>query len=130
MFTLEQIREAHSRVKSGADFPRYAADMRDLGVQHYDFFTEDGRTVYHGAGGFSVEQPPRYERKEVSDRASGEELGRFLKAHQAGESDFPTFCGQAAAAGVEKWRTDVDNMEVAYFDKSGIKLLSEPIPAV
>ena len=32
MFTLDQIREAHSRVKSGADFPKYARELTEMGV--------------------------------------------------------------------------------------------------
>lgn len=35
MFTLDQIREAHVKVKSGADFPHYIQDLIVLGVQKY-----------------------------------------------------------------------------------------------
>jgi hypothetical protein len=30
MFTLEQIKQAHSQVKSGADFPRYIQTIKIL----------------------------------------------------------------------------------------------------
>lgn len=33
MFTIEQIKEAHSKVKSGADFPNYIQDLIILGVK-------------------------------------------------------------------------------------------------
>lgn len=42
MFTLDQIREAHAKVKSGADFPHYIQDLIVLGVQKYDIFVHDG----------------------------------------------------------------------------------------
>jgi hypothetical protein len=32
MFAVEQIKTAHSKVKSGADFPAYIQDIKKLGV--------------------------------------------------------------------------------------------------
>lgn len=34
MFTVEQIKTAHSKVKSGADFPAYIQDIKKLGVTY------------------------------------------------------------------------------------------------
>lgn len=34
MFTAEQLKAAHSQVKSGADFPAYIQDIRKLGVTY------------------------------------------------------------------------------------------------
>lgn len=36
MFTTEQIHAAHSKVKSGADFPNYIRDLKQLGVVYYE----------------------------------------------------------------------------------------------
>ena len=38
MFTVEQIKVAHSKVKSGADFPAYIQDIKKLGVTFYETF--------------------------------------------------------------------------------------------
>ncbi len=38
MFTIAQIKEAHDKVKSGADFPKYIQDLINLGVIGYDTF--------------------------------------------------------------------------------------------
>jgi hypothetical protein len=35
MFTVEQIKASHSKVKSGADFPSYIEEIKVLGVTHY-----------------------------------------------------------------------------------------------
>jgi hypothetical protein len=35
MFTVEQIRAAHNKVKSGADFPAYIQEIKALGVSQY-----------------------------------------------------------------------------------------------
>lgn len=32
MFTVTQIKEAHSKVKSGADFPKYIQEIKGFGV--------------------------------------------------------------------------------------------------
>ena len=37
MFTVEQIQEAHSKVKSGADFPKYIQDIKKLGVDAFEY---------------------------------------------------------------------------------------------
>ena len=49
MFTIHQIHQASSKVKSGADFPRLVQDLKSIGVDYYirqiknesaDFFKE------------------------------------------------------------------------------------------
>jgi hypothetical protein len=45
MFTVEQIKTAHGKVKSGADFPAYIQDIKKLGVTSYETFVTDGRLV-------------------------------------------------------------------------------------
>ncbi len=42
MFTLEQIKSAHSKVKSGADFPNYIQDLINLGIKSYHTYVSDG----------------------------------------------------------------------------------------
>ncbi|MBO0322236.1 DUF1398 family protein [Muricauda sp. CAU 1633] len=48
--------------------------------------------------------------------------------HQHGQTDYPTFCKQAAEAGVEKWTTHMVEKTITYWDKKGQKLIVEPIP--
>ena len=48
MLTLDQIREAHSKVQSGADFPKYTQDLLDLGVSEYTIYVADGHAEYKG----------------------------------------------------------------------------------
>ena len=44
MFTVEQIKAAHSKVKSGADFPKYIRDIKLLGVTAYETWVVDSHT--------------------------------------------------------------------------------------
>ena len=128
MFTLDQIHTLHSKVKSGADFPQYVQDLIGLGVRSYEIFVADGSTTYWGLEDFQLKNLPRDQKLVVNDESSGERLRHVIKIHQAGQTDYPTFCAQAAEAGVEKWTLDLDRMKCIYFDKAGQVLVSEDIP--
>jgi len=45
MFTTEQIKAAHGKIKSGADFPSYIKEIKGLGVTHYEAYITDGHRV-------------------------------------------------------------------------------------
>jgi len=45
MFTLEQIKVAHAKVKSGADFPAYILELKLIGLLSHTQFVTDGQTV-------------------------------------------------------------------------------------
>lgn len=128
MFTLDQIGEAHSKVKSGADFPRYIQDLIKLGVIHYSTFVSDGHTIYFGEKNARIESPPKYDSHKIAAKGNAGDLAHHLKIHQAGETDYPTFCSQAADDGVEKWTVDTNKMTCTYYDKSGNVLITEEIP--
>lgn len=128
MFTIDQILAAHSTVKSGADFPQYVGQLKLLGLSYYDFYVEDGRSIYYGKDDYSLSQPGRYSIKKIAEVSSAEKLAHELKIHQQGKTNFQEFCSAAADAGVEKWTTHVLNMEVIYYDKSGKKVVVETIP--
>lgn len=129
-FTMEQIHDAFSRVKGGQDFPQFVQDLKLLGVTHYDNYVSDGRTIYYGANNFTVNSEAKYGQKPVDSVASAEKLKHALSIHQQGQTDYPTFCDQAAAAGVEKWTTNMIEMTVTYYDKEGNKMVVENIPQV
>lgn len=128
MFTLDQIHEAHRRVKSGADFPQYVRELKALGVLHYDNYVADGQTEYFGSDNFSLRDKPKYPPIAVNTKSSAEKLRQAISIHQQGHTDYPTFCLQAAEAGVEKWTTHMAHMQVIYLDKNGNTLTVEPIP--
>lgn len=91
MFTVEQIKEAHSKVKSGADFPAYIQDIKKLGVTFYETFVKDGHTEYYGANDFRTTSPANYDCLEVAEISDDEQFKADLKAHQEGKTDYPTF---------------------------------------
>ncbi len=76
MFTVEQIRTAHSKVKSGADFPSYIKEIKALGVTHYEAYVTDGHIDYYGANDYLAKVPARYEPLTIANTSKGENLNQ------------------------------------------------------
>ena len=128
MFTLSQIKEAHSKVKSGADFPNYIKELIELGVTAYETFVSDGHTLFEGREQYKIVSESKYEGLIISDLANVEQFKSDLKSHQLGKTDYMTFCNDCAKSGVEKWVVSMQNLTCTYFDKRGNELLQESIP--
>lgn len=128
MFTAEQLKEQHSKVKSGSDFPQYIQDIKALGVSRYETFVEDGHTVFHGDNGHTAQWDAKYDALSIADASNKEQFVSDLKAHQRGETNYPTFCSDCATSGVEKWIVDINKMTCTYYDKAGSELLVEQVP--
>ena len=129
-FTLEEMLAAHAKAKTGADFPKYIQEIKALGLVTYDFFVKDGVVVYHGENGYEVKGYAKYGPLTVNKRADAEALKHTISIHQQGQTDFITFCKQAANAGVERWIIDTPHMVCNYLDLNGSIMVSEPIPTV
>ena len=127
MFTIAQIKEAHSKVKSGADFPTYIQDLIDLGVHGYDTFVNDGHMEYFGADNFRVAETDTYSKLVSAPLANKERFIEFLVMHQDGQTDYPTFCNHAAQCGIAKWSVNILEMICTYFDLSDSPVLIEKI---
>ena len=128
MFTIEEIKTAHAKVKSGADFPSYIQEIKTLGVTHYEAYVSDGHIDYHGSDGYTATVPAKYEALIIAEITNGEEFKRELIAHQQGKTDFLTFIKMCATFGIEKWAICMDEMTCTYYDGSGNEILVENIP--
>ena len=128
MFTLEQIKTAHSKMKSGADFPSYINDIKQLGVTGYETYVSDGHTDYYGANDFKTSTVAKYDTLAIAEKSNAEQFKMDLKAHQQGQTNFPTFCSDCAKTGIEKWTVRMDKMTCTYYDKSGNEILVEIVP--
>jgi uncharacterized protein YbcV (DUF1398 family) len=105
MFTITQIKEAHSKVKSGADFPAYI----------------------QGADNYRVAAPANYDKIPVAPSANKERFIEFLVMHQDGQTDYLTFCNHAALCGIAKWSVNIIEMTCTYFDPSDAAIVIEKI---
>ncbi|MBL7895299.1 MAG: DUF1398 family protein [Bacteroidia bacterium] len=128
MFTIDQIAAAHSKVKSGADFPNYIKEIKQLGVTHYETFASDSRADFYGANNFKVCMPAKFSPIAVSDNCNVEQFKNDLKNHQQGKTDYLTWRNDTAKSGIEKWKVDLHQMTCTYYDTKGNEILTENIP--
>lgn len=128
MFTIDQIKAAHAKVKSGADFPNYIQDLIQLGVKGYDTIVSDGSVAYIGDNNFSTSTEKKYDEMTVATVANKERFIEFLVMHQDGQTDYLTFCQHAAVSGIAKWRVDIIEMTCTYYDTAENPILIEKIP--
>lgn len=129
MFTVQQIEQAHERVKSGADFPKYIQEIKELGVLFFETWVSDSHTVYFGNNNFQTQSDPQYDNLKISTLVEVEKFKNHLKIHQQGKTDYYTFCQHCAVTGIEKWIVDLSLMTCTYYDQSGNEILIEKIPS-
>lgn len=127
-FELKEIKDAHAKVKSGADFPNYVQDLKKLGVRMYDTFVKDGHALFFGDDDYQSQSEPKYSRMDIANISDKERFKHYLKNHQRGQTDYSTFCNHSANTGVEKWRVDINQMTCTYYDKLNSKMFEEQIP--
>jgi len=128
MFTVEQIELAHSKVKTGADFPKYIKEIKQMGVIGFETWVIDSHTEYFGENGYKTKSQPQYANLEIASGSNNEKFIHYLKIHQQGETDYYTFCKHCAETGIEKWYVSLVEMTCTYYDKAGSIILVEQIP--
>ncbi|RDC57656.1 DUF1398 domain-containing protein [Pedobacter chinensis] len=131
MFTIENIQAAESKIKTGADFPQFIKEIKEMGVIRNDVYVSNGLSIYFDDEDNAQQaSPAEYPAVIINEESSSEKLKHALKIHQQGETDYFTFCKQAADAGVEKWVVDLEEMTCTYLDPEGNELVKETIPSV
>ena len=128
MFIKEDIQKAESKITNGSDFPRFIKEIKAMGVIRNDVYVSNGLSVYFDSDNEVLQiSPEEYPELVVNEESSEEKLTHALEIHQKGETDYITFCKQAADAGVEKWITDLEDMTCTYLNSEGHELLKENI---
>jgi len=129
MFTVQQIQQAHSKVKSGADFPKYIQEIKELGVISFVTWVQDSHTEYFGSNNFQTNSEAKYPNLAIAETSNKEAFVDYLKSHQKGETDYFLFCKHCAETGIEKWVVDLQKMTCIYYNKIGNEILVEQIPS-
>jgi uncharacterized protein YbcV (DUF1398 family) len=129
MFTIEQIEKAHDKVKSGADFPKYIQEIKQLGVIAFETWVIDSHTEYFGENNFKTASKPKYGVLSISEKSDATKFNNYLKMHQQGKTDYYTFCCHCTETGIEKWFVSLNDMTCTYFDIANNKILVEQIPS-
>jgi uncharacterized protein YbcV (DUF1398 family) len=129
MFTIDDIKAAHAKVKSGTDFPAYIQDLIQLGVTNYETYTVNGNTIFSGENNFNIESGAKYTVLEIAAATDPDTFRDDLKATQTGKTDYLQFCRDCAKSGVSKWQVSTSEMTCTYFGINGNKILTETIPS-
>ncbi|WP_153055986.1 DUF1398 family protein, partial [Streptococcus suis] len=98
MFTLENINRGHEQF-TGPDFPKLIAYFKDLGMVENTVDIQSGQVTYRSQTGQTLEKQGYQVMIPVTDRANLDQFVTILRNHQAGQTDFPTFCQETAEAG-------------------------------
>lgn len=128
MFTLSQIKNTHSKVNSGADFPQYINDLLALGVLKYSIHVSDRHAEYFGEDDYTICSPSEYSTLDIAPETDLNLFKEYLRAHQQGKTDYFSFCKHSAETGVDKWIVDILARTCIYYDKLGNSILEEKIP--
>lgn len=129
MFTLESIEKAHSKVKSGADFPLYVQELISIGVLSYLYEVSDGKTIYKSRDGHTLSRAEKYGAMSINQNVDKEQFVNDLRSHQNGQTDFLTFCNDCAKSGIYAWKLDFANMTCTYLTIANEIVLIENIPS-
>lgn len=127
MFAIQEIKSAHQKVKSGADFPAYINELQSLGVSFYKTHVEDGRTAYFDKTNASIQSEGGSNRLTIAPLVDIDSFQKQLKAHQNGQTDYPTFLADCAQFGVAYWKVDLSEKTCAYFGLEDQLLIEENI---
>ncbi len=74
MFTLEAIKAAHAKVKSGADFPKYIQDLKSLDVKNYTSYVSDGHIDYESVNGEQIQAPAKYTTLTIAQQTNADQF--------------------------------------------------------
>ena len=128
MFTLAQIKQAYDKVQTEIDFKNYIQELIELGIKGYDTLVTDGRVVYYGDTNQEVSTDKKYDQLFIAATANKERFIEYLVLHESGQTDYYTFCQQAAQCGIAKSRIDIIEMTCTYLTSLGDPIVIEKIP--
>jgi uncharacterized protein YbcV (DUF1398 family) len=102
--------------------------LKALGIVSYEHLLETGSNTFYDKNGHSVILANNVPVVTLSPQANLELLKIYISMHQSRRTKYPTLCGQAGEAGVERWTSDLLAMTCTYFNKSGRRMHVELIP--
>lgn len=128
-FSLAAIQEAHSKF-TGVDFPKLIKEFQRMGMVKNSFNLQNGVVAYEHQEGEQIIVQSAAVDVPIPAVSSSTTALDVLKRHQAGETDFLTFCREIAGAGVYKWVSDMEKMTCSYYNLHNDAVVVENIPSV
>ncbi|TCC97312.1 DUF1398 domain-containing protein [Pedobacter hiemivivus] len=125
---LKAIEQEHEKVKSGADFPQYIQAIKKLGVEEFVTYVSDSHTQYFRNNGSQLSSKAKCEPLVVAAVSNKKKFAKYLKMHQAGQTDYLSFCKHCAETGIDRWIVNLSLMTCTYYDQKDQLILTESIP--
>lgn len=125
--SLNKIHQAHQQY-TGVDFPKLFKAFKDMGIIVNTVNIEQGETSYIHQDGTEITDESAKVAVPIAQQTHLALVKDILQRHQAGETDFPTFCDEMARAGIYKWHIDIIAGTCAYIDKENQVVITENIP--
>ncbi|MEG3313981.1 DUF1398 family protein [Streptococcus parasuis] len=101
-----------------------------MGIVENTVDIQSGQVTYRSQTGQTLEKTGYQVTIPVSDQANLDQFVTILRNHQAGQTDFPTFCQETAEAGIYKWVFDLEAMTCSYLDQAEQAVFVEAVPSV
>jgi uncharacterized protein YbcV (DUF1398 family) len=129
MFTLENIIDAQAQF-TGPDFPKLIVRFKEIGMvkNHVDILA--GQVIYRDKTDSVIVNQGYQVKGTLADLVKLKQAKNDLQTHQAGQTDFPTFCEDMAKSGIVGWVIDLEEMTCSYLNKDEQAVLVENIPTV
>ncbi|WP_124058358.1 DUF1398 family protein [Vaginisenegalia massiliensis] len=128
-YLLSDIEKIMLSEEKGRDFPQLIQALKAKGINRYDFSVLTGRYTFSSDKG-SIEATLNGQAFPIAEHSAKEVLKSALEESQKGKLNFSQFIEWAGKAGVKYWLTDLEKMQVSYFDNQESLILTEAIPQV
>ena len=128
LFTLDAIQAAHAQF-TGPDFPKLVQAFKAIGMVSNEVNLQTGQVHYQSQKGEMITSAG-IRSETIAPHYQAEKFQHALAVHQAGQTDFPTFCQDVADAGIGKWVLNLTDMVCQYGDINGKVAYQEAIPVV
>lgn len=126
-FKLSAIQQAHQQF-TGVDFPKLFKAFKDMGMTYNIVNIQDGTATYVHQSEDDIVTSSVKSNHPVAPSSNQSIVQDVLTRHQQGQTDFETFCGEMAQAGIYKWHIDIQAGTCTYIDLQEQAIISELIP--
>lgn len=128
--SLEHFELAEKR-SFGKSYPVYINNLKEIGVKSYTVtVSTHDRRIFCGVHDQLLEIPGKVSPIHCADDFNLDGVKTALHRTQTGQSDYPLFMQEIAAAGVHFYTADLMNRTVKYFGRSSADYYEEAIPNV
>ncbi len=114
---------------AGKSYPVYVNNLREIGVESYWVSVASGdRRIFSAANEPVLEIPGIGKQLSCAEGFDEAALKTALHRTQTGQSDYPTFMAEIAAAGVHNYTADLLQHTVTYIGKNPSDKYAETVP--